>query len=100
VRFEHDIAIAITAAAGQIETTKQRVVATRNAMDLAQQALDNEQKRLNAGTSNTFFVLQQQELLSSVQNSYFRALADQRRAIALYERELGTTLVNRNITLE
>jgi len=100
VRFEQDIAVSLTSAAGQIETTKQRVAATRYALDLAQQALDAEEKRFRSGVSSTFFVLQQQEILSSVQNSYARALADQRRAIATYEREVGTTLATHNITIE
>jgi outer membrane protein len=100
VQREQDIALSITAAAGQIETTKQRVAATRTAFELAKQALDAEEKRFQAGTSTTFFVLQQQEQLSAVQNSYARALADQRRAIANYERELGTTLASHNISVE
>ncbi len=100
VRFEQDIAVNITAAAGQIETTKQRVAAARYALELARQSLEAEQKRFRAGASATFFVLQQQEILSGVQNSYARALADQRRAIATYDRELGTTLATHNITIE
>ncbi|HVS51733.1 MAG TPA: TolC family protein [Opitutaceae bacterium] len=100
VRLEQDIAIAVTSAAAQIETTKQRVAADKAAYELAQLALDNEQKRFKAGTSTTFFVLQQQEQLSAAQNAYSRALADQRRAIATYERELGVTLATHRITVE
>jgi outer membrane protein TolC len=100
VRLEQDIALSVTAAAGQIETTKQRIAATRTAFELASQALEAEQRRFQAGTSTTFFVLQQQELLSGVQNSHARALADQRRAIANYEREIAVALERHNITLE
>jgi outer membrane protein len=100
VRLEQDIAIAVTAAAGQIETTKQRVAVARTGLELAQQALNNEQKRFKAGTSTTFFVLQQQEILSGAQNSYARALADQRRATASYDRELGATLARYQIKLD
>ena len=100
VRLEQDIAISITAAAGQIETTKRRVAAARTGLEFAQQALDNEEKRLKAGTSTTFFVLQQQEILTGAQNSYALALADQRRAIARYEHELGTTLARYQIKLD
>jgi outer membrane protein len=100
VRLQQDIAVDVASAAGQIETTQQRVKATRAARDLAAQALEAEQKRFTAGTSNTFFVSQLQEQLTAVENSYARALADQRRAIASYERELGTTLATHNITLQ
>lgn len=99
-RLVDDIALAVSAAAGQIETTNARVEATRTALDLARQALDAEQRRFKAGTSNTFFVLQLQEQLTSVQNSYVRAMADQHRALAAYRRELGTTLSDHNIAAE
>lgn len=100
VRLEQDIAIAVTAAAGQISTTKQRVAATQRALELAQQALTNEEKRFTAGTSSTFLVSNAQLELTSAQNSSARALADQRRAIANYHRELGTTLTQHNIAVE
>jgi len=91
-RLEQDIALSVAAAAGQIETTKQRVAATRLAFDLEQQVLNNEQKKFKAGTSSTFFVLQEQQNLALVQNDYAHALADQRRALANYDREIGRTL--------
>ena len=96
-RLEQDIAIAVAAAAGQIETTRERVAATRTAFELAKQALDAEQKRFRAGTSRTLDVLQLQEQLAAVESSQVRALADERRAIANYERELGSTLERRQI---
>lgn len=99
VRLEQDIALSIAAAAGQIETTQQRVAANRRALDLARQSLDAEEKRYKAGTSTTFLVLQQQELLAGTENSYARSLADQRRALATYEREVATTLDHYQITL-
>ncbi len=99
VRLEQDIALNVAAAAGQIDTTQKRVDVSRHALDLARQSLDAEEKRLKAGTSTTFFVLQQQELLAQVENSYARALADQRRALATYEREIGITLERHQITI-
>lgn len=100
VRLEQDIALSIAFAAGQIETTQKRVDVARHALELGRQALEAEEKRLKAGTSTTFFVLQQQELLAGVENSYARALADQRRALAAYESETATTLERHQITLE
>lgn len=92
IRLEQDISVTVTAAVGQLETTAQRVQATQRAYELAQQALDAEQKRFRAGTSSTFFVLQLQEQLASVESNQVRAIADARRAIANYEREIGITL--------
>jgi outer membrane protein len=99
VRLERDIAISVTAAAGQIETTHRRVDATRTALDLAQQELTNEQKRFTAGTSSTFLVATAQQELSSAQISYALAVADERHAIASYERELGATLARHQVTI-
>ena len=99
-RLAQDIALSVAAAAGQIETTRQRVAATRNSYALAQQALDAEEKRFKAGTSSTFLVLQFQEQLAAEESSEVRALADERRALANYDRELGTTLAAHNLTLE
>jgi len=100
VRLEQDIAVDVALAAGQIETTRQRVIAAENALRLAEQYLDAEQKKFTAGTSSTFLVIQAQDQLAVTQNSHARALADQRRALANYEREIGTTLLNRNIKVE
>ena len=99
-RLEQDIAVSIANAIGQLETTAQRVQTTNRAYDLAQQALDAEEKRFKAGTSSTFYVLQYQEQLTSSQASQVRAIADERRAIALFEREAGTTLISHNLRLE
>lgn len=98
-RLAQDIAVSIASAAGQLETTRLRVAANQAAYELAKQALDAELKKLRAGTSNTFFVLQLQGELAGVENSLYRALADQRRAHALYDRELGRTLDVHQVTL-
>ncbi|MEO7411837.1 MAG: TolC family protein [Opitutaceae bacterium] len=99
-RLAQDIALSITSAAGQIETTRQRVVATRRAYELASQTLEGEQKKLQAGATSTFVVLGLQNSLTSAESNLSRALADQRRAYAIYEREIGVTLVRRKIELK
>ncbi|HVU25755.1 MAG TPA: TolC family protein [Opitutus sp.] len=99
-RLERDIAVSVARAAGQIETTRQRVAADLTAYNLAKQALDDEIKKLRAGQSQTYFVLQFQQQLAFAELSYEAALADQRRALANYDRELGRTLQVRNIALE
>jgi len=98
-RMEENIALSVAAAAGQIETTAQRVAATRAALGLTQQSLDEEIKKLRAGVSSTFNVLYIQDQLAGAENSYIQAQADQRRAAALYEHETGTTLGHFQVTL-
>jgi outer membrane protein TolC len=99
-RLEIDIALDITAAAGQLETTRNRVESSRIAVDLARQSLDAEEKKIQAGTGRTTDVISAQSSLIQVERSYAQALADERRARAAYEREIGTTLLMWNIKLE
>ncbi len=98
-RLQQDIAVSVAHAADEIETTRRRVEADRTAYELAKQALENEIKKLRAGTSNTFFVLNLQENVAGAESSLYNALADQRRASASYDHELGTTLTRYNVTL-
>ncbi|MDB6170648.1 MAG: outer rane efflux protein [Verrucomicrobia bacterium] len=99
VRLEEDIAVSVAAAAGQIATTQQRVAAAREALDLQQRVLSDEQKKFKAGSGDTRFVLQEQEQLAIVESSYVRALADQRRAHANYDSVIGRTLERYRVTL-
>lgn len=98
-RIEQDIVVRVGNAAGQIETTQRRIEAAKRARLLAQQTLDAELKRLRAGRSSTFFVLQQQEILSSLEVSESRAQTDYLNALAEYDRQLGLTLDRRNISI-
>lgn len=99
-RLETDIAVSVTAAAGQLETTRKRVESSRIAVNLARQSLDAEEKKIQAGTGRTLDVINAQTNLIQVERNYASALADERRAQAAYEREIGTTLLNRNIKID
>lgn len=99
-RLEQDIALAVAAAVGQLVTTHRRVEATAGARELALQALDAEQRRFKTGTSTTFLVLQLQEQLEVVERKHAGAAADERRAIANYERTIGATLESHRVTLD
>ena len=98
-QLEQDILVRIGNAAGQIETTTRRMEATRRARELAQQSLEAELKKLRAGTSNTFFVLQQQELLTEAESREYLAFADHQKALAEYDRQLGLTLEKHRVTV-
>ncbi len=99
-RIEQNIVVSVGNAAGQIETAQKRVETSKFARELGQQTLDAEEKRLRAGTSTTFFVSQQQEILSSLEISELRARTDYLNALAEYDRQLGLTLEKLNITVE
>ena len=97
---EQAIVVAVGNAAGQIETTQKRIQSNRHARELAQATLDAEVKRLRVGQSSTFFVAQQQELLSIAEVREAAAMSDYHKALAEYDRQLGLTLEKHNIAVE
>ena len=99
VRVEQQIAVDVANAAGQIEATQKRVQTARIALDLARQALDAEMKKMQAGTSNTYFVIDRQDRFSASELTLYRALTDHHQALALYDEALGRTLERHHIAL-
>jgi outer membrane protein TolC len=75
-----------------LEVTRERVDASRHARDLASRSLEAEEKRLRAGTSTTFLVLEQQESLAEMELREARAEADLASAVAEFHRLTGRTL--------
>lgn len=99
-QVEQAIVVQVGNAAGQIETAQKRISADRHARELAQSTLDSEVKRLRVGQSSTFFVAQQQELLSIAEVREAAAMSDYHKALAEYDRQLGITLQKLNISLD
>jgi len=99
-QVEQAIVVFVGNAAGQIETTQKRIQANRQARELAQATLDAEVKRLRVGQSSTFFVAQQQEILSFAEVREAAAQSDYAKALAEYDRQLGVTLEKLNIDVE
>jgi outer membrane protein TolC len=98
-RVEQDIVVRVGNAANDVETGQKRIQATRKARELAQATLDAEVKRLRAGQSNTFFVSQQQEILTFAEVSEAAAQSDYHKALAEYDRQLGLTLEKLNVNV-
>lgn len=80
-----------------IEFSRMRIEAARAQQQFAQQQLDGEQKRFEAGLTTTFFVLQRQNDLSIAKGQYIRALTDYNKLVAQLQRDIGTTLSSNNI---
>ena len=93
-RLEQDIAVSVAHAGGEIETTPPPGGGQPYlAYQLAQQALENEIKKLQAGHQQHLLRAEPAgELVAGAESSLYNALADQRRAAASYDHELGTTL--------
>ena len=99
-RLEQSILVEADNAAGQIETTRERIAATSAALDFAQKTLEAAQARLASGTTTTFEVLQFQRDLATAEINAVRARADHIRAIAAYARVTGLTLTRNRIAVE
>jgi|GEM_PF-2905156 outer membrane protein len=72
-----------------MQTNFQRLDATRLAHELAEQSLDAEQKKLNAGTSSTFFILRIQSSLAFAELREISAIANYNRSVADFNRLRG-----------
>ena len=72
-------------AARQVNTTMQRVEATRKAREFAQRRLDAENKRVTVGLSTTFQLFQAQRDLDAAKQNELRALIDYNRALVNFE---------------
>jgi outer membrane protein TolC len=97
--MEAQIALTITTDAGQIGTTRARVIADQKAYDLAVQALAGEERKLELGTSSTINVITDQTNLATVENSLASARYAESEAVAVYDQDLGMTLARNQITL-
>ncbi|MEI6072962.1 MAG: TolC family protein [Verrucomicrobiae bacterium] len=99
-RLEQSILVEADNAAGQIETTRERIAATAATLDYVRKTLDAAQIRLASGTTTTFEVLQFQRDLANAEISALRARTDHIRAIAAYARVTGLTLAKNRIAIE
>jgi outer membrane protein len=97
--MEADIAVAVAAAVGQIETTRKRVAADQNAYDLAKQVLNADEKMKKDGQISTFQVVNEQQQVEEAENVLSYAVASERQAVAQYDQALGTTLDRYHVTL-
>lgn len=99
-RLEQSILLKADSAAGQIDTTRKRIEATRAARIFSERTLEAGQIKLTSGTTTTFEVLQFQRDLAQAQINEIRAITDHNKAIAEYARQTGTTLLFNRVEIE
>jgi outer membrane protein len=98
-RLEETALVEIDEAAGQIRATFNQVESTRQARIYAEAALDAEQKKLEAGKSTSFVVLQLQRDLTFARSEEIRALAEYNKAQASLAQREGATLQRAKINV-
>jgi outer membrane protein TolC len=89
----------IRAAARAVQTNFERVNARKTARELAEQTLEAEQAKLEAGMSTSFVVLNYQRDVASARTSELQALIDYTLSLSQLDKATGTILEKRNIKL-
>jgi outer membrane protein len=82
-----------------VETAKLRIDSTRKQREYAEEQLEGEVKKLQAGLGTNFFVLTRQNDLVNAQVAENQAKSDYAAAVATLQRVLSTTLTDNNIAI-
>ena len=97
---EQTVALAVRAAARNVDTAARTIVASRTARDAAERNLEAERRRYENGMTTNFQVLQIQQQLSDSRVRELQALVGYNQAVANYHREVGDILEVRGIVTE
>jgi len=95
--LEEQAVLAVEIAVRAVETDYKRAQAYKAARELAEERLAAEEKKLKAGMSTNYTVLQQQRDLAQARTNEIRARVDYSLSLARLERAMGTTLESKNI---
>jgi len=98
-QLRQEILLDLEAVADRVETEWARIEAATRARALAARALAAEERKLQAGTTTTFVVLQLQDDLTVAELRELAALTDYQAALAEYDRQVGLTLVRYGVDL-
>ncbi len=99
-QLEQQIIVLLDNAAWAVRSGRARVAASTEALRLARETLEAENRKLAEGASTSFVVLQLQNDLATAESASLRAQADYQKAIVAYERESGRTLDVHRVKIE
>jgi len=99
-RQEQEILVEIDNALKTAQSNLERIEATRTARQYAESALSAEQKKLEAGKSTSFIVLELQRDLTAARSQEIRALADYNKALAQLAFSEGESLERHHVTVK
>ncbi len=97
---EQTIIVDVRNAVQAVETTRQRVLTARRALEYAQIQSDGERKLYDNGRSTTFLLLQRENTLTNAKNSVIRAETDYNKAVADLQRVTSTSFRANNIQID
>lgn len=98
-KIENDILIQVDSSVKAAESALKRVNSTMKARTFAELALEAETRKLQAGTSTSFVVLQLQRNLTAARTAEVRALVDHNKARAQLALNEGSTLAKHQLDL-
>jgi outer membrane protein len=91
-KTEQNIIVQIRNAVEALETSRQRVETSKVSLRLAQEQLDGETQRFEAGMSQNFQVLQRQADLSAAQGAALQALIAYKKAVITLQQNMYNLL--------
>jgi outer membrane protein TolC len=97
---EQSIIVDVDNAAALVQTNLKRIDATGAARRLAEETLNAERKKLQAGTSTSYTVLQHQRDLTDARSKEIRAIADYNESLADLYRAEGTLLQKNSVVVK
>ena len=97
---EQTIIVDVRNAVQAVETTRQRVLTARRALENAQIQLDGERKLYDNARSTTFLLLQRENTLTNAKNSVIRAETDYNKALADLQRVTSTVFRVNHIQID
>ena len=98
--LEQNILVQVDNAVGHVGSSAQSVVAATAAARAAQASLEAEKKKMLAGTSTTFLVLQAQSQLAASRSAEIRARASYSESLVALDLSEGTILQKNNVVLD
>jgi len=96
---EQSIQVEIRNAVQALETSRQQVETAKLNKELAREQLDGEEKRFEAGLSEFYRVLDQQNNLAEAENGELTALIGYKQAIITLQEAMNTLLENSDIEI-
>src|SRR6185436_10212252 len=99
LQLEQLIQVEVRNALQSVTTTQAKVRSAAVARENAEQQYQSEQRKLDAGQSTVFLVLERQTALAVARGNELRAQTDLNKAIAEMQRATGNSLSANNVTV-
>jgi HAE1 family hydrophobic/amphiphilic exporter-1 len=99
-QLEQLIQVEVRNALQSLSTASARLRAAAVARSTAEQQYDSERRKLDAGQSTVFLVLERQTALAVARGNELRAQTDLNKAIAELQRSTGNSLAANNVTVQ